>query len=65
VPRSCGSVSSSAAALSGEHGVGVEKRDLMTTQFRPADLDQQRRIKTAFDPGWILNPHKVFPLVDA
>jgi glycolate oxidase len=51
--------------LTGEHGVGIEKRDLMTTQFRPVDLGQQRRIKTAFDPGWILNPHKVFPLVDA
>jgi glycolate oxidase len=51
--------------LTGEHGVGIEKRDLMTAQFGPVDLDQQRRIKTAFDPGWILNPHKVFPLVDA
>jgi len=51
--------------LTGEHGVGVEKRDLMTVQFRAVDLDQQRRIKSAFDPGWILNPHKVFPLVSA
>jgi glycolate oxidase len=50
--------------LTGEHGVGIEKRDLMAAQFSAADLDQQRRIKTAFDPGWILNPHKVFPLVD-
>jgi len=50
--------------LTGEHGVGIEKRDLMAAQFSKTDLDQQRRIKTAFDPGWILNPHKVFPLVD-
>ncbi|GIX11499.1 FAD-linked oxidase C-terminal domain-containing protein [Elioraea sp.] len=48
--------------LTGEHGVGIEKRDLMTAQFGAADLDQQRRIKRAFDPRWLLNPHKVFPL---
>jgi glycolate oxidase len=48
--------------LTGEHGVGIEKRDLMAVQFGKVDLDQQKRIKTAFDPGWILNPHKVFPL---
>ena len=48
--------------LTGEHGVGVEKRDLMHVQFQPHELDQQRRIKSAFDPAWLLNPHKVFPL---
>jgi glycolate oxidase len=48
--------------LTGEHGVGVEKRDLMPVQFSPTDLDQQRRIKEAFDPLWLLNPSKVFPL---
>jgi glycolate oxidase len=48
--------------LTGEHGVGVEKRDLMGVQFAPHELDQQRRIKSAFDPAWLLNPHKVFPL---
>jgi glycolate oxidase len=48
--------------LTGEHGVGVEKRELMPVQFEAHELDQQRRIKTAFDPGWLLNPHKVFPL---
>jgi glycolate oxidase len=48
--------------LTGEHGVGVEKRDLMGVQFSELDLDQQRRIKTAFDPDWLLNPSKVFPL---
>ncbi len=48
--------------LTGEHGVGVEKRDLMPVQFTEAELDQQRRVKSAFDPGWLLNPSKVFPL---
>ncbi len=48
--------------LTGEHGVGVEKRDLMTVQFNPTELAQQKRIKTAFDPDWLLNPAKVFPL---
>ncbi|MDE2006146.1 MAG: FAD-binding protein, partial [Rhodospirillales bacterium] len=48
--------------LTGEHGVGVEKRDLMGAQFTDVELDQQRRVKSAFDPGWLLNPHKVFPL---
>jgi glycolate oxidase len=49
--------------LTGEHGVGIEKRDLMGVQFTRNALDQQRRIKSAFDPGWLLNPAKVFPLV--
>ncbi len=48
--------------LTGEHGVGVEKRDLMNVQFTGRELDQQRAIKTAFDPAWLLNPSKVFPL---
>ncbi|MCB1503701.1 MAG: FAD-binding protein [Hyphomicrobiaceae bacterium] len=48
--------------LTGEHGVGIEKRDLMRVQFSDADLALQMRIKTAFDPGWLLNPAKVFPL---
>ncbi|PZO77571.1 MAG: FAD-binding oxidoreductase [Mesorhizobium amorphae] len=47
--------------LTGEHGVGVEKRDLMGTMFTDADLDQQMRVKCAFDPGHLLNPGKVFP----
>jgi glycolate oxidase len=51
--------------LTGEHGVGVEKRDLMGVQFTAAELDQQRRIKTAFDPAWLLNPGKVFPLQES
>jgi glycolate oxidase len=48
--------------LTGEHGVGIEKRDLMRVQFDRADLDQQVRLKLAFDPSWLLNPGKVFPL---
>lgn len=48
--------------LTGEHGVGIEKRDLMTCQFTETELHQQMRVKTAFDPDWLLNPHKVFPL---
>ena len=48
--------------LTGEHGVGIEKRDLMNVQFRPQDLEAQMRVKDVFDPGWLLNPAKVFPL---
>ncbi len=47
--------------LTGEHGVGVEKRDLMGTMFTETDLDQQQRLKCAFDPKALLNPGKVFP----
>ncbi|MGE0502863.1 MAG: FAD-linked oxidase C-terminal domain-containing protein [Rhizobiaceae bacterium] len=47
--------------LTGEHGVGVEKRDLMPEMFSEADLDQQMRVKCAFDPNHLLNPGKVFP----
>src|SRR3954465_15105171 len=47
--------------LTGEHGVGVEKRDLMGTMFTEDDLKQQQRVKCAFDPTQILNPGKVFP----
>ncbi len=47
--------------LTGEHGVGVEKRDLMGEMFTEADLEQQQRVKCAFDPNSLLNPGKVFP----
>ena len=47
--------------LTGEHGVGVEKRDLMPEMFSEADLDQQMRVKCAFDPQHLLNPGKMFP----
>ena len=48
--------------LTGEHGVGIEKRELMRVQYSEADLAQQMRVKEAFDPDWLLNPGKVFPL---
>ena len=48
--------------LTGEHGVGIEKRDLMSVQFAPEDLEAQMRVKDVFDPKWLLNPAKVFPL---
>ena len=48
--------------LTGEHGVGVEKRDLMSVQFLPEDMEAQMRVKDVFDPKWLLNPAKVFPL---
>jgi glycolate oxidase len=48
--------------LTGEHGVGIEKRDLMGVQFAPADMEAQMRVKDVFDPKWLLNPAKVFPL---
>ena len=48
--------------LTGEHGVGIEKRDLMNVQFAPDDLELQMRVKDVFDPAWLLNPAKVFPL---
>jgi glycolate oxidase len=47
--------------LTGEHGVGVEKRDLMGAMFDESDLAHQQRLKCAFDPDGLLNPGKVFP----
>jgi glycolate oxidase len=47
--------------LTGEHGVGVEKRDLMPAMFSEIDLNQQQRLKCAFDEKGLLNPGKVFP----
>ena len=47
--------------LTGEHGVGVEKRDLMGEMFNDVDLAHQERIKCVFDPAMLLNPGKVFP----
>jgi glycolate oxidase len=48
--------------LTGEHGVGIEKRDLMAVQFSGPDMEAQMRVKDVFDPKWLLNPAKVFPL---
>ena len=47
--------------LTGEHGVGIEKRDLMPVMFSEVDLAHQERLKCAFDPQQLLNPGKVFP----
>ena len=47
--------------LTGEHGVGIEKRDLMPVMFSEEDMNQQQRLKCAFDPDHLLNPGKVFP----
>jgi glycolate oxidase len=49
--------------LTGEHGVGVEKRDLMPTMFSETDLNAQMRVKCAFDEKGLLNPGKVFPVL--
>ena len=49
--------------LTGEHGVGIEKRDLMTEMFSEEDLKQQQRVKCAFDDKHLLNPGKVFPVL--
>jgi len=51
--------------LTGEHGVGIEKRDLMVDQYLPEDLDIQMSVKDVFDPKWLLNPAKVFPLASS
>ena len=48
--------------LTGEHGVGIEKRDLMNTQYTDADIEAQLNVKDVFDAKWLLNPAKVFPL---
>ncbi|KRS13472.1 glycolate oxidase subunit GlcD [Roseovarius atlanticus] len=51
--------------LTGEHGVGIEKRDLMLHQYDPPDLEIQMAVKDVFDPKWLLNPAKVFPLASS
>lgn len=51
--------------LTGEHGVGIEKRDLMGDQYSPTDLEAQMAVKDVFDPKWLLNPAKVFPLASS
>jgi glycolate oxidase len=48
-------------ALSGEHGIGVEKRDLMRASFTELDLDAQARLKEVFDPTGVFNPTKLLP----
>ena len=51
--------------LTGEHGVGIEKRDLMLDQYTAEDLEVQMAVKDVFDPAWLLNPAKVFPLASS
>ncbi len=48
-------------ALSGEHGIGLEKRELMDLVFSAVDLDGQARLREAFDPDAVLNPNKILP----
>jgi glycolate oxidase len=48
-------------SISGEHGIGIEKNNYMPWIFSESDLDAQRRLKSAFDPGDLMNPFKVFP----
>jgi glycolate oxidase len=50
-------------ALTGEHGVGIEKRELMCEAFNDTDIQQQLKIKTALDPNSLLNPGKVYPIL--
>ncbi|MBV8162881.1 MAG: FAD-binding oxidoreductase, partial [Candidatus Eremiobacteraeota bacterium] len=48
-------------SISGEHGIGIEKRDCMTLQFKAADLDLMARLRAAFNPRGLCNPGKLFP----
>jgi len=49
-------------ALTGEHGIGMEKNELMPLMFSDADLDLMRRVREAFNPDGVLNPAKILPL---
>jgi FAD/FMN-containing dehydrogenase len=49
-------------SLTGEHGIGIEKRETMRLMFTDADLEAMARLRTAFDPEGLCNPGKVFPL---
>jgi glycolate oxidase len=48
-------------SLSGEHGIGMEKKDLMPLIFSQDDVAQMLKIKSAMDPGGLCNPGKMFP----
>lgn len=58
IMRICAEVGGS---LTGEHGIGMEKRDLMPLIFSPADMEVMGRVKNAIDPAGLCNPDKVFP----
>ncbi len=60
-PRSSTRASTPGGVLTGEHGVGIEKRDLMPRMFSVDDLDAQARLRDAFDPDGAANPEKVLP----
>jgi glycolate oxidase len=60
-PTSCRLCVKVGGVLTGEHGVGIEKRDLMPEMFSETDLAVQQRVKCAFDEKGLLNPGKVFP----
>jgi glycolate oxidase len=60
-PTSCAAAVDLGGALTGEHDVGIEKRDPMGAMFSEIDLNQQQRLKCAFDAQGLLNPGKVFP----
>jgi glycolate dehydrogenase FAD-linked subunit len=47
--------------ITGEHGVGLEKQELMTWMFSPAELAQMLKLRAAFDPQGLMNPGKMFP----
>ena len=48
-------------ALSGEHGIGVEKKEFMGLVFTESDLETMQSVKSVFNPGGLLNPSKIFP----
>ncbi|HEV2878255.1 MAG TPA: FAD-linked oxidase C-terminal domain-containing protein, partial [Candidatus Eremiobacteraceae bacterium] len=48
-------------SISGEHGIGMEKRDCMTLQYAPTDLALMAQLKSAFNPTGLCNPAKIFP----
>ncbi len=48
-------------SITGEHGVGMEKMNLMPLMFTPDDLDVMTRLRNAFNPDSILNPQKMLP----
>ena len=52
-------------SITGEHGVGVEKRDYLPAMFNPDEIDCLQRIRSAFDPAGIANPGKMFPVAGA
>jgi len=52
-------------SITGEHGVGVEKRDYLATMFSAEEIDCMRRLRSAFDPLGIANPGKMFPTSEA